>query len=255
MPAAYAHLRFGRQVCLPGRYGRLAKNFPQLYHVGLQGPDPLFYHNPLATDAMHRLGTQLHLMTGQAFFTQALQAYRQAPSDGALAYLFGLLGHYCLDSRCHSLIDSLADDTASHTALETEFDRFLQQKDGCLRTQDRHTDKYIRLTRGERTTAAAFFPDVSPAAMGWGVGNMARIYRVSLSRKRWLSRLLMGLGGQQGLDMLPTVGPDPRCAHQNEKLLACYDQAAADYPALAQQLIQALEDNTELGEAFLPIFG
>ena len=56
MPSAYVHLRFGREMTPPGKYAVLPKNFPQLYNVGLQGPDLLFYHNPLASTAVTKLG-------------------------------------------------------------------------------------------------------------------------------------------------------------------------------------------------------
>ena len=128
MPAAYAHIRFGREQALPGKYGALPRNFPQLYTVGLQGPDLLFYHNPVFSTAKVREGHRLHAMTGQAFFKAAIDAYKKAPSDGALAYLFGVLGHYCLDSRVHPLVNQLVtSQQIDHVALETEFDRFLQQ--------------------------------------------------------------------------------------------------------------------------------
>ena len=126
MPAAYAHIRFGREQALPGKYGALPRNFPQLYTVGLQGPDLLFYHNPVFSTAKVREGHRLHAMTGQAFFKAAIDAYKKAPSDGALAYLFGVLGHYCLDSRVHPLVNQLVtSQQIDHVALETEFDRFL----------------------------------------------------------------------------------------------------------------------------------
>ena len=67
MPAAYAHIRFGREQALPGKYGALPRNFPQLYTVGLQGPDLLFYHNPVFSTAKVREGHRLHAMTGQTW--------------------------------------------------------------------------------------------------------------------------------------------------------------------------------------------
>lgn len=146
MPAAYAHIRFGREQALPGKYGALPRNFPQLYTVGLQGPDLLFYHNPVFSTAKVREGHRLHAMTGQAFFKAAIDAYKKAPSDGALAYLFGVLGHYCLDSRVHPLVNQLVtSQQIDHVALETEFDRFLQQRDGLVLLPSRRSRCKIRL--------------------------------------------------------------------------------------------------------------
>ena len=256
MPAAYAHIRFGKAQALPGKYGALPKNFPQLYTAGLQGPDLLFYHNPVVSTAAVREGQRLHSLSGQAFFAQAIAAYRSAPSDGALAYLFGVLGHYCLDSRVHPLVNQLVEsEKINHVALETEFDRFLQQRDGLILLQNRRIGKYLRLTRGEQATVAGFYKDLGPASVGWCLGNMRRVYRVAFSRKRRLAKLLLGLGGETGRSLIPTVGPDPRCAHLDAPLLEAYAAAAKDYPLLAGELIAAIEEDAPLGEAFAPAFG
>ena len=135
MPSAYAHLRFGWEVlsAIPTPYRAAAKNLTQLYNVGTQGPDPLFYYNPLVENAVDKQGQRCHAMTGKAFFEAALVRYRAAPSEGAAAYLFGVLAHYCLDSHCHPLINAATEEAdLDHMELETEFDRFLLQKDGKL---------------------------------------------------------------------------------------------------------------------------
>lgn len=256
MPAAYAHIRFGKEQTLPGKYGALPRNFPQLYTVGLQGPDLLFYHNPVFPSAKVREGNRLHRLTGQAFFAQAIAAYKKAPSDGALAYLFGVLGHYCLDSRVHPLVNQLVEtEKVNHIALETEFDRFLQQKDGLILLPRRRIGRYLRLTRGEQATVAGFYADCGPGSIGWCLGNMRRVYRIAFSQKRKLAKFILGLGGETGRSLIPTVGPDPRCAHLDEPLMEAYQAAARDYPALAQELIAALEEGAPLGEAFAPTFG
>lgn len=256
MPAAYAHIRFGREQALPGKYGALPRNFPQLYTVGLQGPDLLFYHNPVFPTAKVREGHRLHAMTGQAFFKAAIDAYKKAPSDGALAYLFGVLGHYCLDSRVHPLVNQLVtSQQIDHVALETEFDRFLQQRDGLVLLPSRRIGRYLRLTRGEEATAAEFYADCGPGSIGWCLGNMRRIYRIAFSRKRKLARFILGLGGETGRNLIPTVGPDPRCAHLDGPLLEAYETAVQDYPTLVRELIAAIEEDAPLGEAFAPTFG
>ena len=135
MPSAYAHLRFGWEVlsAIPAPYRAAAKNLTQLYNVGTQGPDPLFYYNPLVENPVDKQGHHCHAMTGKAFFEAALVRYRAAPSEGAAAYLFGVLAHYCLDSHCHPLINASTEEAdLDHMELETEFDRFLLQKDGKL---------------------------------------------------------------------------------------------------------------------------
>ena len=139
--------------------------------------------------------------------------------------------------------------------LETEFDRYLQQLDGKVLPQDRHVSQYLRLTRGEQATVSGFYNEVSPGAIGWCSGNMARVYRIITSRRRKTARFLLSLGGEKAKGLLPTVGPNPSCAYLDGSLFTCYQMAAEDYPVLAEQLVRALEENSPLGEEFAPIFG
>lgn len=256
MPAAYAHLRFGWEMTPPGKYAALPRNFPRLYHVGLQGPDLLFYHSPLFSTGTAKLGYDLHKLSGQVFFAKMVECCRKAPSDGAKAYLFGLLGHYCLDSRIHPLVNDLTEKfQISHTELETEFDRYLQQLDGKILPQDRHVSQYFHLTRGEAATVAGFYDTLSPGAIHRSAGNMALVYRIITSRRRRTARFLLGFGGEKARGLLPTVGPNSRCAHLDGSLLECYRMAAADYPALAENLADVLDNGAVLADAFCPNFG
>lgn len=258
MPSAYAHLRFGREVlsALPPKYRAAAKAMNQLYTVGLQGPDPLFFYNPLASNSVAHQGHALHAQSGAAFFEEALKRYRQAPSDGGLAYLFGVLAHYCLDKTCHPMINTVTEaENLDHMELETEFDRFLLQQDGLLPPHRQPVYKYLTLTRGERATAAALYPDLRPGAFGWCLRNMSNVYRLAASRNRKFSRAILGLGGKKGRAFLMTAGPNPQYAHLDAPILALYEEAAAAFPAMAQALAAAIENETPFGEEFTPAFG
>lgn len=253
MPSAYAHLRFGRESMsdLPPKYRGLAKALDQLYLVGLQGPDPLFFHNPLMSDPVERLGLQCHAMTGKEFFEAAVARHEKAPSDGMLAYLFGVLCHYCLDKHCHPLIDTMTQSgDLDHIELETEFDRFLLQKDGLLPLRRQPISGALALTRGGRATAASLYPDLRPAAFGWGLRNMSNIYRVAASRNRKFAKALLALGGRRGRAFLMTTGPNPKYAHLDQPLLECYDQARAAFPAMALALANRIENKQPLEEGF-----
>ena len=63
--------------------------------------------------------------------------------------------HYCLDKHCHPLIDTMTQNSdLDHMELETEFDRFLLQKDGLLPLHRQPVSTSLTLTRGGRATAA-----------------------------------------------------------------------------------------------------
>ena len=138
---------------------------------------------------------------------------------------------------------------------ETEFDRFLLQKDGLLPPHRQPVYKYLTLTRGERATAAALYPDLRPGAFGWCLRNMSNVYRLAASRNRKFSRAILGLGGKKGRALLMTAGPNPQYAHLDAPILALYEEAAAAFPAMAQALAAAIENETPFGEEFTPAFG
>lgn len=50
MPSTYAHYRMGQQVrtMLDGNEKKIVEKYPQLYLIGLHGPDILFYYKPLS---------------------------------------------------------------------------------------------------------------------------------------------------------------------------------------------------------------
>ena len=258
MPSIYAHLRFGEDVLsrIPGKNSRLAGRFRQLYDVGLQGPDPFFYYNSLFHTATGQLGKKLHRQSGIVFFGNVLDRYRAQPTETGIAYLYGLLGHYCLDSETHPFVHSTTDTgPIGHTELETEFDRFLMQQDGHLPAGAQRLDRRLKLTFGECVTAASLLEDVAPLTFRLSLGSMALLLRLAASRNRRTARLLLGLGGESGRDMVMTVGPNPNCAHLNQTMLDCYNRALERFPVLAAQLEQAMETGQPLGEDFAPIFG
>lgn len=152
MPSNYAHFRFGALAleAMEPRQRRCASLFRQLYDVGQHGPDLFFYDNPFWGKEGTRLGKAFHGQTGQEFFTNACAAWKAAPSDAGRAYLYGLLGHYCLDSVSHPRVWELHNSGAvRHAELETDFDRLLLRKDGRLPPHLQHICRHIRLTRGE----------------------------------------------------------------------------------------------------------
>lgn len=258
MPSGYAHYRFGSEMLplLPGEGSRLAQRFRQLYDVGLQGPDPLFYYNPVFRSNMGALASRLHRQSGREFFGNALKKLKVSPSEGARAYLFGLLGHYCLDSVCHPYVRGVAAvGRIGHTEMETEFDRFLMEKDGIAKPHRFSMGDHYRLTRGECVTAALFLEPATPAAINRCVRSMIRVDRLATMKNRKLAKNLMGFGGNTGLQMLMGETPNEKCVGTNAALLSLYEQAAEQYPNLARQLSDAMETGDTLGDDFAPCFG
>ena len=255
MPASYAHYRFGKLLLptLPSHVRQTIQRFRRMYDMGLQGPDFFFYFNPFLNTATGQLGKVFHRQTGQAFFSVACKA---ATSDAARAYLYGLLGHYCLDSVCHPFVNRLVQiGEAKHVPLESEFERFLLELDGKTSPETYDMSKKMHLTRGECMTVSGFFP-------GSTGGKVALSIRLMAHYTKFLSRAHRKQQLQILQKMLPSLHDHRIPAEENPELVPyirelhdLYGQALERYPELLAQLEQHLATGEDFGEEFTPDFG
>lgn len=258
MPLFYAHDRFGTALLekIPGEIRRSCTRFPQLFRVGLQGPDIFFFYNPLFRTAIGTLGHTAHSQSGQEFFTQAARA---ADTEAAQVYLYGLLAHYCLDSLCHPYVDAqTADGKIGHVEMESEFERFLLALDGIPSPETHPRHKTLKLTRGECVTAADFFPPAKPGHIYGAVKNAAwcikMVCRPHGVMRRIVSGVIRNTADNVRHQMVPTRA-EPKFRVSNGRLLELYGEALERYPVLLAQLTAHLRDGTPLGAEFDPIFG
>ena len=253
MPASYAHYRFGKRLLpsLPADVRQTIQRFRRMYDMGLQGPDFFFYYNVLMKTATGDLGKTFHRQTGQEFFTVAGKA---AASDAAKAYLYGLLGHYCLDSTCHPFVNQLDKiGEARHVPLESELERFLLALDKEPSPEAYDVSKHIRITRGECMTVAEFFPGVSGGQVFWSIRSMAIAKKFLANPKRQKSPLRDKISGLY--DQMIPAEENPDWVPYIRELNDLYEQALERYPQLLSQLTAHLETGEALDESFAPCFG
>lgn len=258
MPSNYAHYRFGCLAleAVEPQLRRSVSRFRQLYDVAQHGPDLFFYDNPFWGSQGTRLGKAFHGQTGQEFFANACAVWKDAPSDAGRVYLYGLLGHYCLDSHCHPLVWELHNSGAvRHAELETDFDRFLLRKDGKVPPHVQHTGSHIRLTRGECVTAALFFPDVKPGQIHRCVGNMRFYSKLLAYKNRKVLEAVLKQADENIRDHVMHTRANPRCEAIHPELLRCFERALENYPAMVAQLDAYLDRGEPLGADFEPQFG
>ena len=258
MPSGYAHYRFGAQLLptLPREVREVIGRHRGLFDVGLQGPDLFFYYNPVRKNRIAPLAQRCHAQSGRLFFSRVCKKLGSNPSESALAYLCGLLAHYSLDSLCHPFVYRCTrEEAVVHMALETEFDRYLLEKDGKLPPHTQNTGRYIRLSPEECAVAAGFYPDVTPKEMSRCVRNMAWALR-QLAKSNLLFRKVMAfvLGFTPYRQMLMPEEPDPLCARFDGKLEELYCQALALYPKLLEQIMAYFARGEEPGGEFTPPF-
>ena len=253
MPASYAHYRFGKLLLptLPADVRQTIQRFRRMYDMGLQGPDFFFYYNVLMKTATGDLGKTFHRQTGQEFFTVAGKA---ATSDAAKAYLYGLLGHYCLDSTCHPFVNQVDKiGEARHVPLESELERFLLALDKEPSPEAYDVSKHIRITRGECMTVAEFFPGVSGGQVFWSIRSMAIAKKFLANPKRQNSPLRDKIPGLY--DQMIPAEENPDWVPYIRELNDLYEQALERYPQLLSQLTAHLETGEALEESFAPCFG
>lgn len=254
MPSFYAHYRLGKQVLpgLPGDVFQCVRRFRPLFDMGLQGPDFFFYYNPVVKTAVGNLGDQFHRQSGQEFFTRACA---KADTEAGKAYLYGLLGHYCLDSTAHPFVNKM-DETgqARHVALESEFDRYLMELDGLPDPHAQDLSAHAKLTRGECVTVAAFFPPVTPQNVNQSVHFMAFALRFLSGKNRKRVRSLLNRVKPSLCDSLIPEAPVEAYARMDSELLARFNRAVRRYPALLAQLTAHMDGGEPLGEDFGPNF-
>lgn len=251
MPSTYAHYRFGQAVLtgLPEPLQAVIRSDLELYHIGLHGPDLLFYDRPLWSTSVNRVGYGTHDRPGEDFFVPAaeLLSARGFPS-AHLAYLYGFLCHFALDRECHGYIDEkIAASGVRHTEIEVEFDRMLLVRDGLDPLRQSLTG-HIHPSMESAAVIADFFPTVTAKQIFRAEKAFIRYNKLLIapgSVKRGFIHALLRLTGNytEMHGLLVNRTPNPLCADSNEILTQLYTQAV---PA-ARKLIETWMDTATGG--------
>ena len=258
MPATYAHYRFGTQV-IPklSKDAQLAvARFRSLYDTGLHGPDIFFHYNIFWHTAAGSLGHSLHMQTGQEFFSRVCKRQRMHPSEAGMAYLYGFLAHYALDSVCHPFINQIAaEGEIGHVELESEFERFLLDVDHMVPPEKQDMSKYIHVSRSEASTAAYLLSPVTTGQVRRSVRNMSRhLHLLAVVKPSITDKALSHLGKELRDQQIPPE-PNRNCAYLDGDLHRLYQEALELYPTLVAQMEDHIQNRTPLGEEFARTFG
>ena len=256
MPSTYAHYRFGTQVIpMLSRDAQLAvARFRSLFDAGLHGPDIFFHYNLFWHTPTGDLGHSMHMQTGQEFFSQVCKRQRMHPSEAGMAYLYGLLAHYALDSVCHPFINEIAaQGEIGHVELESEFERFLLDVDHKVPPEKQDLGVHLHLSRSEASTAAYLLNPVTPGQIRRSVRNMAFHFHLLATVKPALMDRVLGYMGSRDIQIPPE--PNQNCAYLDGELHRLYREALERFPILARQMEEHITDRTPLGEEFAGIFG
>ncbi len=274
MPSVYAHERFGWQVLkrLPEPIKAVVEKHRRQFGIGLQGPDFFFFYKAWKSTPVAELGLRIHRTPASELFSGFREILRKSEQDSMeTACAIGTVCHFMLDSTCHWYVDEQIRDTGeSHNTIETEFERYLMEKDGLepLRFPvwkfipvDEDTVDCLTRLYGRAAFAAA------AASMTADVVSMdKKIVRTCLTDMRLIKRLLsastpmgqkllrrvMGMTGHydeiQG--HLMALTPNPRCARSSRRLLELSDGAVEETAALITEYYENIWTDKPLNSRF-----
>lgn len=116
MPNIITHKIFAEEVIKQlGKQDikEIIERHPQIYYIGSNGPDFLFFQHAKPWEAMkshtlNRLGSELHAGNVNAFYKVAIRCIKEQQREEVkelmMAYLFGHLCHWALDKTTHPYI-------------------------------------------------------------------------------------------------------------------------------------------------------
>lgn len=233
MPTTYTHYRFGRDVLrqLPDNLKELIVPYRDLYDIGLHGPDLLFYYRALMKNPVNQIGFSMHDKPAREFFRSAKLAMDQTSEPGpCLAYLFGFICHFALDSTCHPYIEEKVRETGiTHSEIEAELDRALMVMDGHNPITF-HPTGHLKATRPGAQVIARFFPTVKEKQIYKSIRSIKwycdRLVAPEPWKRRVIFRLLkIGRSYHSIHGMVINYKPNPACAATCTTLEHLYLQA------------------------------
>ena len=235
MPSTYAHRVFGRRVLghCPQEFAAVIGKDRQLYDIGLHGPDVLFYYRVLKNCPVNAKGYAMHARPAREFFERAKgELAAAADRDAALAYLFGFVCHFALDSACHGYIENkIAVSHVTHTEIESEFDRFLLEAEGKEPLSACLTDHIFATEENARVIAPFLGVTQKTGEKGALVHALLQpsAARAASAQAR-VGALVLRLSGnfKEMHGMMIAKKPIPACADSNLRLAKLMKRAETD---------------------------
>lgn len=152
MPDFYAHYVHGQRVftLLPSEIAGAISN-KNLYNLGLQGPDFLYFYRPFKkkNNPILQLGKDMHKKNCTYVFNSVLTKIKIEPNTDEFSYMMGFVGHFGLDSCCHPYVNAMVKEMSlDHAEIEIEFDKFLLKYDGLSPLRYK-AHEYININKKE----------------------------------------------------------------------------------------------------------
>lgn len=258
MPSTYAHFKYGQEIRpkLPASVRECIDACPELFQIGLHGPDILFYYKPLSSNPIKKQGNDLHALPGSAFFSHAKTVLAAHPDSKAhFSYVYGVLCHFALDVTCHGYIQEKIDASGiSHGEIEVEFDRELLVRDGFDPVRKRLTD-HIIASDENAAVIKDFYKNVTTKQIKDALSGMNFYNDILLAPSRLKRNLIYFFlrvsGHYESMHgLIVNYEKNPRCDDSTERLIELYGEAMKLGVTLLETYGDYLCGKTELPEIY-----
>ena len=258
MPTSYAHFKFGEEVRLhlKGEIKEIVEEYPQLYQLGLHGPDLLFYYNAMKKNKVNSTGYGLHKYSGRYVFSQAAKMIKEKNMSRAhQSYIYGFICHYSLDVSCHGCVNAFdATGIAGHLEIEAEMDREMLVRDGKNPLSTILTGHLV-CSRENADVIKDFFPGITTEEVEKSIKDMIFYLNFLVAPKkfkRWLfvaGLKLVGKYEELG-GLMINVEKNHDCHKTVERLLDLYEDAKELAVKLIGEYLLYLKEEADLDEVY-----
>lgn len=243
MPATGAHYQFGQLVLsrVEPEVATAIYYSKNMFDLGLQGPDLLFFYKPYRSNEISKLGHDIHNCAGGALFKDLMERRGQW-SSALTAYLMGLCCHYALDRTCHPLIDEIAPTNVEHQQIESAFDRLVLEQYQV--TDQRHRHIPVRV---DCDVLCAVYPQISRHNLATCAASIRRYnHLLEYGGLVRLGERMIGKKGAFSGMCMPSALPSDHKAHQ---LCILFREASKEGVALIDLLAQPQTDSVAMAQA------
>lgn len=161
MPDIITHYLFGLDTTNSIKSSplyKLIKGQRGLFFVGLQGPDPMYYHAPFKKNNFIDIAKLMHTEKTSDFLIGCLSYAKKLVGtpdfEPCMSYVSGLLCHYVLDSMCHPYIfyiggrylkedDSTRKYQGLHKKIELAIDALLLEEKFNMKADSFKINKHV----------------------------------------------------------------------------------------------------------------
>lgn len=262
MPTTYAHYTFGQEVLkdLDDEIKMVINKNIELYNIGLHGPDILFYHQPLKSNPISKIGHELHEQTADIYFEKARKTIIESKNfDASCAYIIGFICHFMLDSYCHPYIRLFENADLTHGEIETEFDRLIMEKHNKRAISFKPTSHIVPSEYNARIISS-FFEGIASESILKSLKSMKFNLNLLVAHsliKRYIIFAGLKLSGNykkmRGLIM--NYEPNEECNEINENLYELYDKAIVKAVEIIHEYYNKLKEKENINSYFNRNFG